>query len=297
MASHPMTSCSENNDGCIPVGSASFNNIKDFDLEDIVQTLTNTVNATVNTAVQLILSDVGGEFFYPNPRPRTKTTKVHHEFLSFDAEYKEKSIDWVTIQDFSVNEIFTQVRDFINLWHLSDATKFTLGINDKSHIIPRKGTRYFLDAIFSKPTPVCPNPLAVAKVFFTVIVPQYLPKHYPIKVIYRFEGYSTHYHANGPREMRTKDFQRYFIDSILQRKLVFYAKIFECRHPHIKLNKSKPFKENDESEEKNGGVEEEKNPVDDMNDYDLAGLNDNANDQTDDFIIKNASELYEEQIL
>ncbi|XP_054729636.1 uncharacterized protein LOC129238592 [Anastrepha obliqua] len=230
------------------------NNLNWLTLEEIAKTLRIVVNKTIHTAVELILSDVKGEFYYPDPKLEPQTRTLYPDFLQFHAEYKEKHVNWINIQDFSVNEIFSQVRDYINLWHLSDCTKYTLGINDKTNVIPGKGSKYFLDAIFSKPTPICPNPLAVAKVLFTVTVPELLPKYYPVKVIYRFESYRTPYHAFGRFEVHSKDFQRYFIDSILQKKLVFYAKIFECRHPQIKLKED----ENDEEEEEGEAEDDDK---------------------------------------
>ncbi|XP_067635730.1 uncharacterized protein [Eurosta solidaginis] len=207
-----------------------------FAFAEIVSVVADELNKIITEAIVMIQKDVKGEFFYPVPQNVPRNSSQYPAFLHFDAEYKEKYIEWVNIQDFSVNEIFSQVRDYINLWHLSEATKFTLVVNDKTNVIPRKGAKYFLDACFSKPTPACPNPLTVARVYFTVIVPVLLPKYYPVKVIYRFEGTRTQYHANGKLEIRSKDFQRYFIDSILQRKLVFYTKIFECRHPSFKVD-------------------------------------------------------------
>lgn len=222
------------------VDSAASSNcdIKFLSLDEIVQVMQKVVNETVSTALHWILDDVTGEYFYPDPKIVPETKDEYPDFLSFNAIYKEKYIKWITIQDFSVNEIFQQVRDYICLWNLSECTKFSLAINDKATIIPNKGSRYFLDATFSKPTPACPNPLAVANIHFTAILPAHLPKHYPVKVMYRFEGFRQQYHTHGRHEVRSKDFQRYFIDSILQTKLIFYSKIFECRHPHARLKKN-----------------------------------------------------------
>ncbi|XP_011198151.1 uncharacterized protein LOC105222501 [Bactrocera dorsalis] len=237
-------------------------NINLLSLDEIVQVMQKVVYDTVCTAMQWILSDVTGEYFYPDPKIVPDTREDYPDFLSFDAIYKEKCINWVNIQDFSVNEIFQQVRDYIYLWNLSECTKFTLAINDKATIIPNKGSRYFLDATFSKPTPACPNPLAVANVHFTAIVPAHLPKHFPVKVMYRFEGYRRQYHTHGRHEVRSKDFQRYFIDSILQTKLIFYSKIFECRHPHVKLNKSSLVADEAEEEDDTKGFDSDKSDDD-----------------------------------
>ncbi|XP_014092338.2 uncharacterized protein [Bactrocera oleae] len=243
---HQRYDCSVCNEDFPRVSSCNINLLS---LDEIVQVMQKVVNETVCTALQWILNDVTGEYFYPDPKIVPDTKEEYPDFLSFDAIYKEKCINWVNIQDFSVNEIFQQVRDYIYLWNLSECTKFTLALNDKATIVPNKGSRYFLDATFSKPTPACPNPLAVANVHFTAIVPAHLPKNYPVKVMYRFEGYRRQYHTYGRHEVRSKDFQRYFIDSILQTKLIFYSKIFECRHPHVKLNENPLLP--DEAEEEN----------------------------------------------
>ncbi|XP_028894701.1 uncharacterized protein LOC114803697 [Zeugodacus cucurbitae] len=254
--SHPQTydcpTCEEDS-------SANSNyNIHLLSLDEIVQIMQKVVNEVVHTAIQWILNDVTGEYFYPDPKIFPDIKDDFPDYLSFDAGYKEKCIEWVNIQDFSVNEIFQQVRDYIHLWNLSACTKFTLAVNDKATIIPRKGSRYYLDATFSKPTPACPNPLAVANVHFTAVVPAYLPKHYPVMVMYRFEGYSRQYHTHGRHEVRSKDFQRFFIDSILQRKLSFYSKIFECRHPHVKLRKHPFMVEEPEEEAETQGADSDK---------------------------------------
>uniref|UniRef100_W8BPX1 Uncharacterized protein n=1 Tax=Ceratitis capitata TaxID=7213 RepID=W8BPX1_CERCA len=256
------------------LSKSSRNKIELYTLDEIVQTMQIVVHTTIHTAAQWVLNDVRGEFFYPDPKITPTTSSLYPDFLNFDAMYKEKYINWINIQDFSVNEIFSQVRDYIHLWNLSECTKFSLATNDRANVIPNKGAKYFIDATFSKPTPACPNPLAVAKVFFTAIVPSHLPKHYPIMVTYRFEGFRTQYHVHGRHEVRSKDFQRFFIDSILQRKLVFYSRIFECRHPDIKLKRESVYEGQAESEElpksdENGAADDENFDVENMRDKDM----------------------------
>ncbi|XP_055855496.1 uncharacterized protein LOC129918796 [Episyrphus balteatus] len=101
------------------------------------------------------------------------------------------------IKDFSLARIVAQINDYVNLWQLSKGIKFcikhimshfdeiaiattsTADACDPNVIpcctspkdddaVPRDTSRHTIDVLFSKPTMVCPNPLAVAKVHFII---------------------------------------------------------------------------------------------------------------------------------
>ena len=143
----------------------------------------------------------------------------------------EEYIDWLSAEDYSPPMIINQIGDFISKWELSPATKFVIVPRIELSISKNKGVRNFFDVHFSKPTPRCPNPLAVAVVHFTVHIPEMLPRQYPVMVTYKFQGYRTLFYASGRRCLHSLSFQRYFIDSILHMKLAFFFFFFECRHP------------------------------------------------------------------
>ncbi|XP_022225894.1 uncharacterized protein LOC111076401 [Drosophila obscura] len=148
-----------------------------------------------------------------------------------------------TIGTFEYSTVLSEIQDFIGQWQLSPDTKCAVLSNPIQHDIPIKGKIYFVDAHFSRPTPRCPNPLAVAKVRFIITVSKVLQKHYPVMITYRFEGYNTLYYAVGERSLSSLTFQRFYIDTILHTKLAFYAEVCECRHGTVeKPKKSKKGK-------------------------------------------------------
>ncbi|XP_017001787.2 uncharacterized protein [Drosophila takahashii] len=143
----------------------------------------------------------------------------------------------LTIADFEYSNAIADIRDFVSRWELSPDTKCVVISNPIRHEVPIKGTILFVDAHFSRPTPRCPNPLAVAKVRFIITVSKVLLRHYPVMITYRFEGYNTLYYGLGDRCLNSFTFQRFFIDTILHTKLTFFAAISECRHGTIEKPK------------------------------------------------------------
>ncbi|XP_061400813.1 uncharacterized protein LOC133336547 [Musca vetustissima] len=209
-------------------------------LEDIVQTAAGYINA-----------DPDGEFLYKNPngwKRNSKKTKLENEIndnssdsftmpstsssSSSDASSRMPQEPWCLLQDFNFPSVVRQITQFIENWELTPATKFVVIAQEMSAEIPPFGKRYFVEAHFSKPTPQCPNPLAIAKVFFHINVCDLLPRDYPINVIYQFENHRGRYYALGAKKLNSNNFQKYFIDTLLHMKLAFYAELEECRQVH-----------------------------------------------------------------
>ena len=214
----------------------------------------------VQQAAKYIEDDVGKNFLYKNPNGwRRRHGKIIKEFpklrpaiiaeslkcasssdesfatpspstSSEDFEFKLEP--WALIRDFEYSLLVHQVNEFVQTWELTPATKFVVIAKEhKIEHVPPYGNRYFVEAHFSKPTPKCPNPLAVAKAYFFIHVSRMLPTDYPINVTYKFEGYKTEFYAMGARKIISNKFQNYFINSILHMKLAFYAKLCSCRNP------------------------------------------------------------------
>ncbi|KAI8125586.1 hypothetical protein CVS40_4495 [Lucilia cuprina] len=160
-------------------------------------------------------------------------------------ELEIKLEPWSLIEDFKFPSVVHQINEFIQTWELSSATKFVVIALDKIEHIPLFGKRYYVEAHFSKPTPKCPNPLAVAKVYFQINVSHLLPSDYPVNVTYKFESYKSQFYAMGALKISSNKFQRYYIDSILHMKLSFYAELCECRNPLKPLEKRKKSEESE----------------------------------------------------
>ncbi|KAM7347500.1 uncharacterized protein ACRADG_007068 [Cochliomyia hominivorax] len=213
-------------------------------LEDIAQ-----------EAATLINSDYKQEFLYKNPNgwkkkyeqklinarePSLKRFSYSSSSISFQKPSSSTSSDedeelfsepWVLLENFEFSLAVRQISEFIHSWELTPATKFVVIVLDKvEHCYPF-GERYFVEAHFSKPTPKCPNPLAVAKVYFEINVSHLLPYDYPVNVTYKFEGYESQFYAMGEHKINSNKFQRYYIDTILHMKLAFYAELCECHNP------------------------------------------------------------------
>ncbi|XP_017105804.2 uncharacterized protein [Drosophila bipectinata] len=236
-----------------------------------MQCIIDLISATVCEAVTIIESDPRGLFCYKMPTktftgvsissglPSTvviggvagaeqdpSTVQRNAPYVSADSGSSGLVRHALTIGNFEYANAISDVRDFISRWELSPDTKCVVISNANNHVVPIKGTIYFIDAHFSRPTPRCPNPLAVAKVRFIVTVSKLLLPCYPVMITYRFEGYNTLYYAVGERSLNSFTFQRFYIDTILHTKLSFFAAVAECRHgtvdhpkDNVKSRKSK----------------------------------------------------------
>ncbi|XP_017066100.2 uncharacterized protein LOC108104497 [Drosophila eugracilis] len=223
-----------------------------------IQCIVDLVNGTICEALAIIKSDPRGLFCYKFPKKvkmssvslvssaYTDTmvanvesdTSITNHFTgnlgtAVDSVSSGLARKILTIGDFDYSNAIADIRDFVSRWELSPDTKCVVISNPIRHEVPIKGTILFVDAHFSRPTPRCPNPLAVAKVRFIITVSKLLLKHYPVMITYRFEGYNTLYYGLGDRCLNSFTFQRFYIDTILHVKLTFFAAISECRHGTI----------------------------------------------------------------
>jgi len=233
-----------------------------------MQCIIDLIEGTLCEAVAIIESDPRGLFIYNFPKKQkmssislissvfTDTIVANGEDdpsitnhytgglgISADSVSSGLARKMLTIGDFEYSNAIADIRDFVSRWELSPDTKCVVISNPIRHEVAKKGTILFVDAHFSRPTPRCPNPLAVAKVRFIISLSKILLKHYPVMITYRFEGYNTLYYGLGERCLNSFTFQRFYIDTILHTKLTFFAAISECRHGTIEKPKNniKPF--------------------------------------------------------
>lgn len=220
---------------------------KEIRKEDII----DQINGVICEAVELIETDIFHEFLYKNPQKmepafhfKKPIVQIELQKIGSNSEFSEANYTttsesssslppypWPFIKYFTYDEAVNQIRNFIETWNLTAITKFAIIRSERIVDIPLYGKRYFVEAHFSKPTPKCPNPLAVAKIYFNINVSSRLPPFYPIMVTYKFENCRTMYYALGEKQMASNKFQRYFIDAILHMKLSFYKELWECRNP------------------------------------------------------------------
>ncbi|XP_017033311.1 uncharacterized protein [Drosophila kikkawai] len=216
-----------------------------------MQCIIDLVTATICEAKAIIESDPRGLFCYKYPKMRlsilSMASENHGDGMAPGGSYSSLKTTVVyglplssvssgiarkdlTIENFDYSNAIADIREFISRWTLSPDTKCVVASNPIRHEVPVKGTIFFVDAHFSRPTPRCPNPLAVAKVRFFVSVSKLMMPSYPVMITYRFEGYNTLYYALGERALNLHHFQRFYIDTILHSKLSFFAAIAKCRH-------------------------------------------------------------------
>ncbi|XP_023168847.1 uncharacterized protein LOC111598042 [Drosophila hydei] len=202
-----------------------------------MQVLYDVIDATICTAIKIIESDPRGLFCYKYPITllnfMNDVLGVNSPSFNLSDGSSDFVQQWLKISEFEYSNVLAVIRDFIGKWILSPHTKCVVLTNNRHHEVALKGTIYFVDAHFSRPTQRCPNPLAVAKVRFIITVSSIMQSYYPVMITYRFEGFRTLYYALGERAIPTNTFQRFYIDSILHSKLSFYAEICECRHGSV----------------------------------------------------------------
>lgn len=223
--------------------------------------LSRSIENIIRNAISMINDDVYEEFIYQYPgdiKRKYKTAQADKPLMSIKSRASKLILKtssttsttestasdeyrniWVSIENFNIKTVVNQIRDYINTWELGTLYRFVVMATEVPRVIKPYGVRWNVEAHFSKPTPRCPNPLAVAKVFFQVNVSFLLPSNYPVMVTYHFEGYKTMYYALGRRKLTSLIFQRYLLDSILHMKLTFYNHLWECRNPLSKVQKRK----------------------------------------------------------
>ncbi|XP_055905750.1 uncharacterized protein LOC129941203 [Eupeodes corollae] len=196
-------------------------------------------------------------FILPSPPPPSielerEAHKASHRMASVSLSSSSSCMKWHwEIKDFSLDRLVAQISDFVNRWKLSKGIKFCIkhikSYFDESAFLTTPSqlnlmnttqkytmSRHYIDVLFSKPTMVCPNPLAVAKVHFIIYAValkedelQHQDHHHQkeyspctlVSVKYQFEGFKSWHTVDSDRF----DFQDAYIRFIIDSKTKFFS--------------------------------------------------------------------------
>lgn len=143
--------------------------------------------------------------------------EIDEKFYNND-ETNEDAFKWPQIREFDLNKFRFLLNDYISHWNLLSGIKYCIQYQS-SRTTDVSNFHHFL-VIFSIPTKACPNPQAVAYVYFTVETCTCLPDTKPIFVTYKFEQYFKTYVADN-----NFVFQDMLIKLVLISKSRFYESL------------------------------------------------------------------------
>ncbi|XP_064615599.1 A-kinase anchor protein 14-like [Liolophura sinensis] len=124
----------------------------------------------------------------------------HNAFTSRQENYEVKDINWLTIQNFSVEKGQEKIMEYIQTWEYEDSWLYCIEfLGEDEHEFD---TRYRYRVRWSIPTRRKPVPRATACVYFTFQVSKIKPKQYPVEVFYVFE---TNRLVHRPGESRFRE--------------------------------------------------------------------------------------------
>ncbi|XP_037955274.1 uncharacterized protein LOC119685138 [Teleopsis dalmanni] len=204
----------------------SFNSLEFCDVYEIAA---DFVTNLISSAVDKLSRDRPGYFIYKCPELELDTSSSYTSGSSREEADPVGSLHWVTIQRFSYLKSVHNIHAFVNSWVLTPGTKFAVITHAGFKDVEGLGTTFFVDVIFSKPTQACPNPLATVTVSFQIHLSMLVPLYYPAMVTYTFENFGTIFYAFGKKSF-DGNFQKYFIDNILDFKLKFFEDSIKWSH-------------------------------------------------------------------
>ncbi|XP_064639247.1 A-kinase anchor protein 14-like [Lineus longissimus] len=127
-------------------------------------------------------------------------------------DYDVPNIDWLSIDEFSVEKAEEKINDFIQTWEYEGSWLYCidyLGVDEHQY-----DYRHRYRVRWSIPTRRKPIPKATASVYFTFQISKIKPKHYPIDVYYVFE---TNRLVHRPGQSR---FRELWLKNIIESKAI-----------------------------------------------------------------------------
>lgn len=180
-------------------------NLVDFVIESAIKRLEQEGKERQET-LQSIRNDIAGQ---PPSSDRRKP-------INYD-DYDMPNIEWLTIQEFSVEKGEEKIAKFIKTWEYGDSWLYCvdyLGKDDHEFDV-----RHRYRVRWSIPTRRKPIPRATASVYFTFEVSKIKPKDYPADIYYVFETNSL---VHRPGESR---FREKWLKDIIESKTILMEAI------------------------------------------------------------------------
>ncbi|XP_033760000.1 A-kinase anchor protein 14-like [Pecten maximus] len=118
-----------------------------------------------------------------------------------DENYEVKNVKWLTIDEFTEEKAEQKINEFIKTWQYEDSWQYCIDfLGEDPHEFD---TRYRFRVRWSIPTRRKPIPRATACVYFSFVVSKIKPKHFPVDVLFVFEG-NRLVHKPGESRFREK---------------------------------------------------------------------------------------------
>lgn len=132
-------------------------------------------------------------------------------------DYDIENIDWLSIEEFTVEKAEEKINEFIKTWDYQDSWEYCVDyLGEEEHEFDN---RYRFRVRWSIPTRRKPIPRSTACVYFTFQVSKIKPKDYAVDVLYVFEG-NRLVHKPGESRFREK-----WLKDIIESKVVLMEQI------------------------------------------------------------------------
>lgn len=194
---------------------SEFANIRYSPTQNELNTESSEFNKLENLAKELCTGVVNDAVDVVNTK---KQSKFIAEIKNYASLSVKRMLGWPSMKDMDMNRLRLLISYYISEWKLSPGIKYCIQYQSSRTINASKIQDFLV--IFSIPTKSCPNPQAVAYVYFTVESCSGLPDSESIFVKYTFEQYHKTYVIN-----KDFDFQDSIIKLILVSKSRFYDKL------------------------------------------------------------------------
>lgn len=153
----------------------------------------------------------------PLSRPLS-SVKGYEGILSREIEeHSVSDIEWLTIEDFTVEKGEQKIEEFVNTWQFEEAWLHCIDFLKEEADEYNKKYRY--QVRWSIPTRRKPIPRATACVYFTIQVSKIKPGNYPVEVFYVFE---TNQLVHRPGQSR---FREVWLKNIIENKILMMEAI------------------------------------------------------------------------
>ncbi|KAK6195240.1 hypothetical protein SNE40_000710 [Patella caerulea] len=146
-----------------------------------------------------------------------RESKNEQPVMPREDNYEVKNINWLTIEEFSIQMAEEKIKEFIETWAYQDSWLYCVDFLGKdSHDFDH---RYRFRVRWSVPTRRKPVPRSTACVYFTFVVSKIKPKDHSVDVFYVFE---TNRLVHRPGQSR---FREKWLKDIIENKVMMMTTV------------------------------------------------------------------------
>jgi len=146
----------------------------------------NLVDLVIDNSIKRVISDLNSGDESDLGRPLSSLKDYDSLLFRETEEHTVRDIDWMTIDNFTVQRGEEKINEFVKTWEYQDSWLYCIDFLREEDDKYSKKYRY--QVRWSIPTRRKPIPRATACVYFTIEVSKIKPGSFPVEVYYVFEA-------------------------------------------------------------------------------------------------------------